>query len=146
MQMTRTKRAFEHVTTETLRENNDAVLVSIKRLLEDMGQADVARGVRFEATDDHVIVGRLEATPIDGRTDPMGRTISSPGGSKVVAVPASALEHVVVDADTPIDGLEVDLWTVTDADESAPLFAITPRIRQTMQFPVGDLGESEADE
>ena len=131
---------FECIAPQTARNDGGTVSVSVKRALDVLGQTGVARGVRFAKTNDNFLVGELTGGKLDGRSNPMGRNIKSPGKDVRVAIPPKAFDHLEMDADDVDAGdADLDVWVCTDPEIDESVIAITPRIRQTFEVDLGPL-------
>lgn len=138
-QMPRPQATFEKVTTVTTRNQNGSIIIEIEPVVNESGNAG-GGGIAFERTDDHILVGEvIDETP-DGRKHELARAINRVGSRKIksVRLPPAGLEHLGIDRETATDGVDVDLWVCSDPDIERSLVAVTPVIRQTMQFGVGD--------
>ncbi|MFC6720925.1 hypothetical protein ACFQGT_00055 [Natrialbaceae archaeon GCM10025810] len=136
--MTRQQATFEKVATVTTRDQNRSIIIPIQAAVDRSGNAG-GGGVDFDRGGDHVLIGEvIDETP-DGRSHQLARAINEFGSRKVksVALPPVGLEHLGVDRDEAADGVDLDLWVCTDPDVDRPLIAVTPPVRQTMQFDIG---------
>lgn len=136
---------FEFVTVETPRVNKGQVLVSLKRVLEEEN-LEMGQSVKFSESKGPFVVGRVHGERLDGRSHELARQIYNPGEDIVVQVPPTALEHMDVSVDEVADrDVEFYVWVVRDTEEDAPLIALSPPVRHSMELPIGDLGNSGDD-
>jgi|GEM_PF-3096290 len=137
--MPRPNATFENVATVTTRDQNGSIVIEIEPAVNRSGNAG-GGGIAFERTDDHVLIGEVIDEKPDGRKHELARAVNEFGSRKVksVAVPPAGLEHLGIDRAAATDGVDVDLWVCNDPDIERSLVAVTPVIRQTMQFSVGE--------
>lgn len=137
--MTRQQATFENVATVTTRDQNGSIVIPVQPAVDRSGNAG-GNGIQFDRSGDHVLVGEVVDERPDGRKHELARAINQFGAREVksVALPTPGLEHLGVDRGAAADGVALDVWVCTDPDVDRPLIAVTPEVRQTMQFDVGD--------
>lgn len=141
--MTRQQATFEKVATVTTRDQNGSIVIPVQEAVDRSGNAG-GGGLIFDRSNDSALIGTVVDGKPDGRKHELARAINKFGRGdskkKSTAVPPAGLEHLGIDQSDAADGVDLDLWVCTDPDVEDPLIAVTPAIRQTMQFDIG--GES----
>lgn len=140
--MTRQQATFRNVATVTTRDQNGSIVIPVQAAVDQSGNAS-GNGIIFERSDDLVLTGEVVDERPDGRKHELARAINRFGSREIksVALPTAGLEHIGVGRGNAADGADVDIWVCTDPAVDRPLIAVTPVIRQEMQFGVS--GDSE---